>query len=58
MSKSLETGKPLTDWQQTEDGVRYRWIALDKNAIIGLRELVQGRSENTEPLVCISDSDK
>lgn len=54
MNEVLETAKPLTEWLYTEDGLRYRWIALDKNEITSLRESVRDRSENTEPSVCKS----
>jgi hypothetical protein len=50
--KILEEAKQLTDWLQTEDGVRYRWISLDENTITALRGQMQGRLKNIEPLVC------
>jgi hypothetical protein len=52
MNQILESAKPLTGWLQTEDGVRYRWISLDEDKITTLREQIQGRLTNTEPLVC------
>jgi hypothetical protein len=52
MSAILKSAKPLTEWRHTANGVRYRWIALDKGEITALREQVRDRSENTQLSDC------
>jgi hypothetical protein len=46
------TAQPLTGWIGMEKGLRYRWVCLSKDEISVLREQVQRRRENIQPLPC------
>jgi len=50
------TEQPLTDWIAMENGLRYRWVRLSKEEITALREQVQRRHENKQPLNCNQDT--
>ena len=49
MNQESASAKPLTDWLQMEEGLRYRWVLLPEEEVKTLRENIQRRRENTQP---------
>jgi hypothetical protein len=47
MSKVLEIAQPITEWLQTEDGLRYKSVLLSKEEMTALRKRLQHRREST-----------